>query len=64
MAKVVRDCAHALHQHGQHDPKQARSPGAEICDIVAMVLKILADFGRVVDEVDSEALQVLGGTNS
>src|SRR5271166_5241034 len=63
MAEVSRERAHTLRQRWHCDPEQARSLGAQICDIVAMVLKIQADLGRIVDEVDSEAFQALGGAD-
>ena len=63
MAEVIREGSDALGHHRRSDPEQARSLGTQICDVVAMILKILADFGCIVDEADSEALQVLGGAN-
>ena len=40
---------------GKREAEQARPLGAEVGDIVAMVLKIGADFWRVVHDLDAEA---------
>ena len=52
MAEVTCKGADALRHQGQCDPEQAWSVGAQICYIVAMILKILADLGRIDEDAD------------
>src|SRR5208282_5690204 len=64
MTEVSRKRAHTLRQDWRCDPEQTRSLGAQIRDIVAVVLKVQTDLRRIVDKVDSEPFQLLAGADS
>src|SRR5271166_6291559 len=60
VAQKIWESPASLNQEWNREADQPGSFGAQICSVVAMVLKVVADPRRIADDLDPVTLQLLG----